>query len=213
MTAFRVFCASCVMMFFITSAHAADDEYHMSAEEVHTIQSLLFENGYMDAGLPNGKLGPQTREMIAAFQVDREWPETGYLTEEQYLEILAGGSPSDWAWGAVSASYDSKHFAVSNQTSGVAAYRAVEQSCRKHSSQPGPCMSLATWTDKESVGWIAAVLCKEVLNGKAFSAVSIISNESEGEAVEEAIGVAVDDGFSRSACQLLAVIASDGSHQ
>lgn len=204
-------CLSFALTFFSYTARAADDEYIMSSDEVYKIQTILIEKGYgIGFDLPDGKLGAKTRAAIAAIQKDAGFPPTGYLDAAQFKQLAATKIPTDYLWGAIGASTDGEYTAVWGRKSGIAAYKEALAGCRKNSNEPSDCIAaISNELPNKKIRWLAAVRCEN----SDFSRISINSGYSPTEAEEKSYRSSEEDGFNRSGCKIIALIATDGSHQ
>ncbi len=166
--------AAIVLMLF--AQYAKSEEAELTSDEIYMAQTILFENGFVNVGIPDGVIGPNTRAAISLWQEFNNYPITGVLSSAELQELAELGIPNDYTWMALSLSIDGQYSVVSQGTSGVAVARVALADCQSVTVYPETCTTGAVWADQQNDGWIAGYQCEAGEN--AFVAVSIgISRE------------------------------------
>ena len=173
-----------VTVLMLVAQYAKSEEALLTSDEIYMAQTILFENGYVNVGLPDGVMGPNTREAIRLWQELNGHPMTGLLTNEQVKELADQGIPTDLTWGALSLSVDGQFGTNPWSKSGVAAYRAALAECQAFSELPHKCTTGAVWADQEADGWIAGYWCE----AGDYSFVSVSIGISKEVALQSAYG-------------------------
>ena len=68
-------------------AEAIEKTLRLTEAQRRRVQAALTIRGF-DTGSSDGVFGPRTRQMIAAYQRSRNEPQTGYLTADQYSQLI-----------------------------------------------------------------------------------------------------------------------------
>lgn len=195
------------------SNFASASEEIRDREKVLRVQTILYEwNWGDDEAVPDGLIGPKTRNMIRAYQEARELPVTGILSPALHQYLVENYEPDkDVRWGAISASTDRAYYAVWNYSTRKQAYQDALRGCRQRSSRPSYCSTVVNpdWGDDDEQ-WIAATHCRK----RGQSRVSLVSRSTLRETTERAYEYATEDGtYTHSMCRILVTIAADGSHE
>lgn len=202
-----------LLFFFIVAPVAHAQQANLTTDEVLAIQHKLFEYGYSMVGIPDGKIGPNTREAISKWQERKGLAVTGVLTREEADFLISLDFPTGWLWGALSASTDDAYQAYWNYSSGVAAYKDALVGCRNRSNSPQKCAVVAGFADEDGPSWLAAVRCNQDEGAVKRVGIAITSSPSRERAIENAFNAEIMEGYYRGNCWLLALIAADGSHE
>lgn len=184
--------------------------YEMSEEEVFQAQTMLIECHLAQIGLPDGKLGPETREELSKRQGIEP------VFNKEAFDLLMEGCPdNEQLWASLSVAADGAYHAVSNYSSGVAALRASLEGCQTKSAQPETCIHLNASTpltdplglgDKNPKPGLAAATCIGDGTQQVFMA--------KGAFKETALAVlwenVSEDGYVQSDCEVLVVVDAYG---
>ncbi|MBP9711161.1 MAG: peptidoglycan-binding protein [Candidatus Pacebacteria bacterium] len=214
MTAIRTWLVLFTLMFFFNiTPPASASEAILSTDDIYSIQFTLFELGYPVVGLPDGKIGPNTRTAIAKFQKNIEHAVTGVLTQEEADYLIELPIPTSMKWGAISASVDAGYGATWNRTSGIDAYNVAQGMCHSKSNYPNKCVTIAGFSNNTGVQWIVAVKCDQETSTTEYDGIAVAAAGSYSEAYDNALKMKTDGGYYSSNCYQLVSIAADGSHE
>lgn len=178
--------------------------------KIYTAQTILHEWNW-PVGIPDGKIGPNTRHGIRAFQRAKGWVETGELTVSLYNFLESIGLPGNMIWSAVSLSTDGAGQVVSGSPTRLEALDQALKGCQKRSQSPEKCITNSWFYDGvNETKWIVGVLCSTSRQQGAAVRVGRTLHEAD-ESARTALRNSY--GYQSRHCNVRAYVATDGSHQ
>jgi len=199
-----VLLVAAVTVLMLVAQYAKSAEVELTSDEIYMAQTILFENGHVEVGLPDGVMGPNTRKAIGAWQEYTGYPATGELSAAQVAKLAELGIPKNFTWGAVSISADGYVGGATQYKSGVAAHRAALQACLARSNYIDHCVTNTAWTDGTYEGWLAGYHCSN--DDETY--VTVGSGISRRDAMKMAyLGVIEEQNYDPWECEMLASVS------
>ncbi|MCP4328058.1 MAG: SEL1-like repeat protein [Alphaproteobacteria bacterium] len=191
---------------------------------IREVQNILFEIDLLDLygeelGSEAGILAGDTRFALWGHELldesSMELPPAFVLLTPDLLAELRAIDLNKYIWGAACACTDGTNAATWNHQSRASSQEAVTKRCRELTGVPDKCSVLSVVATPDSVDWLGWRWCTQETEEYIYQAISAFIGISRAEIEEEAFANLQGDDrtWQRSECELLAVIAADGSHQ